>query len=164
MSPATRQLAFINLAHGFTHYCLLILPTAVLAMVLDPKGPFGDDYELILPLATGGFVLYGLLSLPQGWLAARVGRHNLMTAFFLGCGRSAGTLAGGVRRAIPPTASTAAVATAAPTFARRSRVVCARSVLRFRRGSVARHSLTRRRLAGIRRADPRFRLAVRCSR
>jgi MFS family permease len=88
MSHAARQLAFINLAHGFTHYCLLILPTAVLAMVLMPGGPFGDDYELILPLATGGFVLYGLLSLPQGWLAAKVGRHNLMTAFFLGAGLS----------------------------------------------------------------------------
>jgi MFS family permease len=81
-------MAFINLAHSFTHYCLLILPTAVLAMVLMPDGPFGDDYELILPLATGGFVLYGLLSLPQGWLAARFGRHNLMTAFFLGAGLS----------------------------------------------------------------------------
>jgi MFS family permease len=57
-------------------------------MVLMPNGPFGDDYELILPLATGGFVLYGLLSLPQGWLAARFGRHNLMTAFFLGAGVS----------------------------------------------------------------------------
>jgi len=88
MSPAARQMAFINLAHSFTHYCLLILPTAVLAMVLMPDGPFGDDYELILPLATGGFVLYGLLSLPQGWLAARFGRHNLMTVFFLGAGLS----------------------------------------------------------------------------
>ena len=48
MSPAARQMAFINLAHSFTHYCLLILPTAVLAMVLMPNGPFGDDYELIL--------------------------------------------------------------------------------------------------------------------
>lgn len=88
MSPAARQMAFVNLAHSFTHYCLLILPTAVLAMVLMPGGPFGDDYELILPLATGGFVLYGLLSLPQGWLAARFGRHNLMTVFFLGAGLS----------------------------------------------------------------------------
>ena len=88
MTPAARQIAFVNLAHSFTHYCLLILPTAVLAMVLIPNGPLGDDYELILPLATGGFVLYGLLSLPQGWLAARFGRHNLMTAFFLGAGLS----------------------------------------------------------------------------
>ena len=88
MTQATRQMAFINLAHAFTHYGLLILPTAVLAIVLMPDGPFGDDYELILPLATGGFVLYGLLSLPQGWLAARFGRRNLMTAFFLGAGLS----------------------------------------------------------------------------
>ena len=34
------------------------------------------------------FVLYGLLSLPQGWLAQRVGRKVLMTAFFLGTGTS----------------------------------------------------------------------------
>lgn len=88
MSPVARQLAFINAAHSFTHYCLLILPTAVLAMVLQADGPFGDDYELILPLATGGFILYGLLSLPQGWLAARFGRHRLMTVFFLGAGLS----------------------------------------------------------------------------
>ena len=87
MSPAARQLAFVNAAHSFTHYCLLILPTAVLAMAVA-GGRFGDDYELILPLATGGFVLYGLLSLPQGWFAARIGRHNLMTVFFLGAGLS----------------------------------------------------------------------------
>jgi MFS family permease len=30
------------------------------------------------------FVLYGLLSLPQGWLAQRFGRKTLMTMFFLG--------------------------------------------------------------------------------
>ena len=87
MSPAARQIAFVNAAHGFTHYCLLILPTAVLAMAVS-GGAFGASYELILPLATGGFVLYGLLSLPQGWLAAKFGRHNLMTAFFLGAGLS----------------------------------------------------------------------------
>jgi MFS family permease len=34
------------------------------------------------------FVLYGLLSLPQGWLAQRIGRKALMTAFFLGTGVS----------------------------------------------------------------------------
>jgi MFS family permease len=34
------------------------------------------------------FVLYGLLSLPQGWLAQRFGRKALMNAFFLGTGFS----------------------------------------------------------------------------
>lgn len=85
MTPALRQIVFINTAHTFTHYSLLILPTAVLAMAV-PGGPFGESYGPILALATGMFVLYGLLSLPQGWLAQRFGRKILMTAFFLGTG------------------------------------------------------------------------------
>ncbi len=87
MTPATRQIAFINIAHTFTHYSLLILPTAVLAMA-EPGGLFGDSYGPILTLATGMFVLYGLLSLPQGWLAQRFGRKASMNAFFLGTGAS----------------------------------------------------------------------------
>jgi MFS family permease len=85
MTPALRQIVFINTAHTITHYSLLILPTAVLAMAV-PGGPFGDSYGPILALATGMFVLYGLLSLPQGWLAQHFGRKILMTAFFLGTG------------------------------------------------------------------------------
>src|ERR1700761_7081058 len=85
MTPAARQIVFINTAHTITHYSLLILPTAVLAMAV-PGGLFGQSYGPILALATGMFVLYGLLSLPQGWLAQRVGRKVLMTAFFLGTG------------------------------------------------------------------------------
>ena len=87
MTPAARQIVFINTAHTITHYSLLILPTAVLAMAV-PGGPFGQAYGPILALATGMFVLYGLLSLPQGWLAQRFGRKALMTAFFLGTGGS----------------------------------------------------------------------------
>jgi MFS family permease len=87
MSPAARQIVFINTAHSITHYSLLILPTAVLAMAV-PGGPFGADYGPILALATGMFVLYGLLSLPQGWLVQHYGRKALMTAFFLGTGTS----------------------------------------------------------------------------
>jgi MFS family permease len=82
-----RQIVFINAAHSLTHYSLLILPTAVLAMAA-PGGSFGADYGRILELATGMFVLYGLFSLPQGWLAARFGRKALMTVFFLGTGIS----------------------------------------------------------------------------
>ncbi len=86
-SSAGRQIAFINTAHSFCHYCLLILPTAVLAMAL-PGGPFGAEYGPILALATGMFVLYGVLSLPQGWLAARIGRRALMAVYFFGTGLS----------------------------------------------------------------------------
>jgi MFS family permease len=85
MTPVLRQIVFINTAHTITHYSLVILPTAVLAMAI-PGGPFGSSYGPILALATGMFVFYGLLSLPQGWLAQRFGHKILMTAFFLGIG------------------------------------------------------------------------------
>lgn len=87
MSPATRQIVMINAAHSLTHYTLLILPTAVLAMAA-PGGAFGADYGPIIALGTAMFVLYGAFSLPQGWLAARLGRKALMVAFFLGTGLS----------------------------------------------------------------------------
>jgi len=84
--PATRQILFINAAHMLTHYSLLILATAVLAMVPQAGDVFGQDYGPILALGTGMFVLYGLGSLPMGWLADRVGRRALMLAFFFGTG------------------------------------------------------------------------------
>jgi MFS family permease len=83
MTPVRWQIVFINTAHTITHYSLAILPTAVLVMAV-PGGPFGESYAPILALATGMFVLYGLLSLPQGWLAQRFGRKTLMTVFFPG--------------------------------------------------------------------------------
>jgi MFS family permease len=87
MTDRDRQMFLINLAHTFTHYSLLILPTAVLAMA-RPGGAFGAEYGPILALATGMFVLYGLFSLPQGWLAERIGRKALMSLFFVGTGGS----------------------------------------------------------------------------
>lgn len=84
---ARRQIVFINAAHFLTHYCLLILPTAVLVMA-RPGGEFGSDYGPVLALATGMFVLYGVVSLPQGWLAARFGRRTMMLVFCFGTGLS----------------------------------------------------------------------------
>lgn len=86
MTAAQRQVVFINAAHTFTHYCLLILATAVLAMVTQERDRFGADYGPILSLGTAMFVTYGLGALPMGWLADRVGRRALMIAFFLGTG------------------------------------------------------------------------------
>jgi MFS family permease len=87
MTPNTRLIAFINAAHTLTHYSLLVLPTAVLAMAA-PGGRFGEAYGPILALATTMFVFYGLFALPQGWIAQRIGRPALMTLFFLGTGLS----------------------------------------------------------------------------
>jgi MFS family permease len=86
MDAATRQIAFVNLAHVFTHYGLLILATAVLAMVVQEGAGFGTVYGPILALGTGMFVVYGLGSLPMGWVAERTGRPVLMLGFFLGTG------------------------------------------------------------------------------
>src|SRR5579859_3300988 len=83
--PTSRLIALLNAAHGLTHYTLLILPTAVLSMAA-PGGAFGPDYGPILALATGMFLLYGLFSLPQGWLAKKFGRRALMTTFYFGAG------------------------------------------------------------------------------
>ena len=85
MTLVTRQIAYINVAHGLCHYCLLILPTAVLTMAYQ-GGAFGAEYGGILVLATAMFVLYGALSLPQGWIAARIGRKALMSVYFFGAG------------------------------------------------------------------------------
>ena len=83
-----RQIAFINAAHTLNHYGLLILATAVLGIVQQAPEAFGRDYGPILALGTAMFVLYGLGALPMGWLAERVGRKALMSAFFLGVGCS----------------------------------------------------------------------------
>ena len=86
MSAATRQVWFVNAAHSFTHYGLLILATAVLGIVVQEPEVFGRDYGPIIALGTTMFVVYGLGALPMGWLQDRLGRRALFGAFFLGTG------------------------------------------------------------------------------
>ena len=86
LSPVQRQVVFINAAHLFTHYSLLILATATLAMVHQQPEVFGVDFGPLIAIGTGMFVAYGLLALPMGWLAARLGRKALMVAYFIGSG------------------------------------------------------------------------------
>ena len=86
MSPTTRQICFINASHSFTHYGLLVLATAVLAMVQQDPDEFGTAYGPILALGTAMFVIYGLGALPMGWIAGKVGRKAMMVTFFLGSG------------------------------------------------------------------------------
>lgn len=88
MTPTTRQICFINAAHTFTHYGLLVLATAVLAMVQQDSEAFGSAYGPILALGTTMFVIYGLGALPMGSIAAKIGRKAMMVAFFLGAGLS----------------------------------------------------------------------------
>ncbi|MGH6944219.1 MAG: MFS transporter, partial [Geminicoccaceae bacterium] len=73
---------FINVGHGFAHLLMLIFPTAVLAM----EGMWGRGYAELLPLGFGGYLLFGIGSLPAGWLADRWSSAWVMVVFFLGSG------------------------------------------------------------------------------
>ena len=79
-----RTIIFVNIAHAFDHFVLLIYPTAVIAIAAER----GLDYSNLIRLATGAFVAFGLCSLPMGWLADRFGRRNMLGVFFLGYGAS----------------------------------------------------------------------------
>jgi len=92
MRPDTlsaRTIVFVNIAHAFDHFILLIFPTAVIAIAAQQ----GVDYASLINLATGAFVAFGLFSLPMGWIADHIGRRNLLAVFFLGYGASCAGLA-----------------------------------------------------------------------
>ena len=79
-----RTIIFVNIAHAFDHFVLLIYPTAVIAIAMER----GLEYGALIGLSTGAFVAFGLCSLPMGWIAERVGRRNLLAVFFIGYGMS----------------------------------------------------------------------------
>ncbi len=79
--PAT-VIGFINVAHALDHLFMLIFATAVLTMAVE----FGVPYGELLPLALGGFIAFGALSLPAGWLGDRWSRRHMLGVFFIGGG------------------------------------------------------------------------------
>lgn len=82
MSTDRLQTLFLNIGHFFDHMLILIYATAVIAMGEE----FGLSYAEMIAIATPGFVLYGAMSLPFGWLGDRKGRHGFMSLFFIGIG------------------------------------------------------------------------------
>ena len=82
MSKLARTIAFLNLGHAFDHWFMLIFPTVAIAV-----GPeFGMTYGELLTLTLGGWIAFGALSIPAGWLGDRWSRHSMMTIFFVGIG------------------------------------------------------------------------------
>ena len=77
-------LQFINVAHFFDHFFLLIFPTAALAMAPALDMSFADVLLLGSPL----YIMFALGTLPVGWLGDRVDRVSLIAVFFIGCGAS----------------------------------------------------------------------------
>jgi len=86
MADATVRptITFLNVGHLYAHLFMLIYPTAVLAL----EGSWGLGYAELLPLGFAGYLLFGLLALPAGWLADRWHSGHMMTLFFLGTGLS----------------------------------------------------------------------------
>jgi MFS family permease len=77
-------LQFINVAHFFDHFFLLIFPTAALAIA----PAWGMSFADVLLFGTPLYVMFALGTLPAGWLGDRINRLTLMAVFFVGCGVS----------------------------------------------------------------------------
>jgi MFS family permease len=83
MAPSLRStVRYVNGGHTFAHLLMLVFPTAVLAM----EGTWGMGYAELLPLGFAGYLLFGIGSLPAGWLADRWSSAWMMALFFLGSG------------------------------------------------------------------------------
>ncbi|MGB5868719.1 MAG: MFS transporter [Albidovulum sp.] len=77
-------LQFINVAHFFDHFFLLIFPTAALAIA----PAWGMEFADVLVLGAPLYIMFGLGTLPAGWLGDRMDRLTLIAVFFAGCGAS----------------------------------------------------------------------------
>jgi MFS family permease len=85
MRVPDQPLLFLNIAHAYDHFFMLIFPTAVLALHRSWGIPYGEA----LALGTASFVAFGAGSLPAGWLGDRWSRAHMMSIFFIGLGISA---------------------------------------------------------------------------
>ena len=74
---------FLNVGHFLDHLLMLIFAT-VAALMLTRE--WGMSYAALVPYATPGFIAFGLLALPAGWLADRWSRQGMMAVFFVGIG------------------------------------------------------------------------------
>lgn len=84
--PTVRPtILFLNVGHTFAHLVMLIFPTAVLAI----EGSWGMGYAELLPLGFAGYLLFGLGSLPAGWIADRWNSGRMIVLFFMGTGGAA---------------------------------------------------------------------------
>jgi len=79
------QFAFLSIGHFFDHFFMLVFAT-VAALSLSQE--WGMSYAELIPYATPGFVAFGVVTVPSGWLADRWSRNGMMVVFFIGLGMS----------------------------------------------------------------------------
>ncbi|MGB0893187.1 MAG: MFS transporter [Parashewanella sp.] len=77
-----RHFIFLNIAHVFNHYLVLILPTVALFL----HQQWAMSYAHLLKLGSLGAFTYALGVMPAGWLADKIGRVKVMTVYFFGLG------------------------------------------------------------------------------
>ncbi|MDF1720882.1 MAG: MFS transporter [Minwuia sp.] len=75
---------FLNVGHFFDHMFMLIFATVAVALA----GQDGMSYRQLLELLTPALVMFGVGSLPAGWLADRWSRQGMIAVFFIGIGAS----------------------------------------------------------------------------
>lgn len=76
------RLLFLNVAHTYDHWFMLIFATAVITM----ERQFTLSYGELMALSTPGFLAFGLGAIPAGWLGDRWSREGMIALFFLGIG------------------------------------------------------------------------------
>ena len=81
----SRVLIFASLGHYTNHLVMLLYATVVLGL----EGEFDRSYGELLSLSLPAFVLYGLGSLPAGWLGDRFGARRMLILYFVGTGAGA---------------------------------------------------------------------------
>lgn len=75
----------LNVGHALNHYFLLIFPSVVLTLHKE----WDMSYAELLQVGSGAMLVYGVMSLPTGWLADRWSRKGMMLVFYFGMGTSA---------------------------------------------------------------------------
>ncbi|MFN1516216.1 MFS transporter [Vibrio owensii] len=75
----------LNVGHALNHYFLLIFPSVVLTLYKE----WGMSYADLLQVGSAAMLVYGVMSLPAGWLADRWSRKGMMIVFYFGMGTSA---------------------------------------------------------------------------
>ncbi|CAH1521500.1 Multidrug transporter [Vibrio owensii] len=75
----------LNVGHALNHYFLLIFPSVVLTLHKE----WGMSYADLLQVGSAAMLVYGVVSLPAGWLADRWSRKGMMLVFYFGMGTSA---------------------------------------------------------------------------
>ena len=77
--------AFLNIGHFLDHFFMLIFATVAALRLADE---WGMSYAELIPYATPGFIAFGVVAIPAGWIADRWNREGMMIVFFVGIGAS----------------------------------------------------------------------------